>query len=113
MAKAKRISIGRLLKQEKDWHNDGNKVSTLSIALGSSNNKNPAYDMTVELTVRDGKGNVLAQQKNGFLELVDPRKQPDELLKAGVIQESVAEEMRERAAKLSPKVKYEVRLKTS
>lgn len=46
------------------------------VVLGDENNKNEQYRTTVEIRVKDSSGKVLAQTKNGFLTLLDPRNRP-------------------------------------
>jgi len=38
--------------------------------------KNADYDLTVEITVKNAAGEIVAQQTDGFLNLSDPRKSP-------------------------------------
>lgn len=45
------------------------------VKLGNKG-KNEQYDLTVEITVKDATGKVVAQQTDGFLTLSDPRKSP-------------------------------------
>lgn len=91
---AKKITIGNLLLNEID----GRKM--VSIGLGQKNKKNPKYDLTVEITVKDATGKVVASQKDGWINLVNPRTQPDELLAAGIIKEDAAIKMKEDWKKL-------------
>lgn len=105
----KKIKVGSLIKSEKEVN--GVKKSWLSIGLGQKNDKRPEYDQTVEIIVRDNKGKVVAQQTDGWLDLVNPREEPKELLAAGVISEEMAEKMSENVKKLSDKVKYVVRMR--
>lgn len=49
------------------------KEDQFYVALGQKSD-NPDYDFSVEVTVKDGNGKVVAQQTNGFLQLWDPRK---------------------------------------
>lgn len=42
--------------------------------LGQSNPQKPQYDVTVEVTVKNAKGEVISQSKDGFITLSDPRK---------------------------------------
>lgn len=69
--------------------------SGTTIALGNYN-KNPAYQTTVEMIVRDAQGNVLAKQVGGFLQVSDPRKRP------GITEEQVE--------KIPEWIKYEINL---
>lgn len=43
------------------------------VALGAKSD-NPKYDYHVEITVKNGDGEVVAKQTDGFLSLWDPRK---------------------------------------
>jgi hypothetical protein len=99
---AKKIAIGKLLVSK---FPDGSP--SVSLALGN-NSTNPKYKLSVEITVKDGNGNTVAKQTDGFLNLNDPRTAPDELLSKGIISEDTAIEMKDRLAKLSDKVKYEI-----
>lgn len=103
---AKITRIGNLL------NNKVNGKTLLSIGLGNKG-KNEDYNTSVEIIVRNSKGEVVARQTDGFLNLVDPRKEPDDLLAAGKITEEVAAKMKEGVAKLNEKVKYSVRLQKS
>lgn len=77
-----------------------------SLALGRKGNKDPKYDYSVELVVRDFEGNVVATQTDGFVNLVDPRAQPDNLLKAGLISEDIYADMKARVAKIPEKIAF-------
>lgn len=46
------------------------------LKLGQKNEKKPQYDLTVEVTVKDNNGKVVAQTTDGFLTLSDPRRSP-------------------------------------
>lgn len=105
MAK-KIVKVGNLLNNKYEGK------TLLSIGLGNKG-KNPEYDTSVEIIVRNSKGEVIARQVDGFLNLVDPRKEPDDLLAAGKITEEVAEKMKNGVAKLNQMVKYSVRLQSS
>lgn len=62
----KRFKVGNVqLKMDK---------SGVTVALGNPKAKNEQYRTTVEVIVKDNKGNVLAKTENGFLQVVDPRK---------------------------------------
>ncbi len=43
------------------------------IALGNTKAKEDKYNFSVELTVKDAAGNVVATQKNGYVSVFDPR----------------------------------------
>jgi len=106
---AKNVQIGSVMVSD-----DKNGNKRISIGLGRKNK--PPYqnnDVTVEVLVKDSTGKVLARQTDGFLNLVDPRTQPDELLKLGLVSEETAGKMRASAAKLPEKIKYQVVLPRS
>lgn len=42
------------------------------IILGSNKNKDPKYNFSVELVVRDSKGDIVHSQKDGLLSLLEP-----------------------------------------
>src|SRR5689334_22759637 len=99
---SKTLEIGSLIVTDRK---DGSKG--VSLALGRKNKgEYSKYDLSVEVIVRDASGKVVSQQKDGFINLVDPRTRPDELLKAGVISEEVAEKMRGQASRTPDKIKY-------
>lgn len=108
----KKIKLGTLLVNEIVDKNTNKPKKLLSIGLGQKG-KNEQYNLSVEVTVRDSKGKVVAQQTDGYLELVDPRKEPDDLLAAGFIDEDMAEKMKLGLEKLSDKVKYVVKMRAS
>jgi hypothetical protein len=64
--KYKNTRVGTVLRSKK---NEGSSY----IALGSKHNKDPKYDTTVEIIVRDSEGKVIAKQVDGFLNVADPR----------------------------------------
>jgi len=108
MAKqTKRIKLGNVIVENKKDKN-GQEYTSRYIGLGQQGSKNPDFDLTVELTVKDSKGKVIASQTNGFLSVVDPRTQPQELLSAGLISEEIAEKMQERVSKIPTKIKQEL-----
>lgn len=92
---AKNINIGRIIENEYG----------VSVALGNKSD-NPEYNLNVEVVVKDGHGKVLHKAVNGFINIQDPRTLHDELLAAGKITEEVHGQMKERARKISDKVKY-------
>lgn len=51
--------------------------SGVTVAVGNPTAKNEKFRTTVEITVKDANGNVLAKAENGFLQVVDPRKNPN------------------------------------
>lgn len=110
---AKKIKVGSLIKTEKEYEVNGKKVKKtfLSIGLGQKNDKKPDFNQTVEMIVRDNRGKIVAQQTDGFLDVVDPRKEPEDLFSAGVIDEEQFKKMKENVAKLSEKVRYVLRLR--
>lgn len=103
---AKMAKLGTLMKFEK------NGKSWLSVALGQNKPGSEKYNYSVEIIVRDSNGKVVANQKDGFIKLQDPRKAPDELLAAGAISEEQADKMRERVPNIPDKVKYELFITT-
>lgn len=105
---AKKLRLGSLLVNKRTFNNNGQSVekTMVSLALGSVKNSDPKYNTTVEIIVKDSTGKVIHRQENGFLNLVDPRSQPDELLAAGKIDESQYESMKERVSRIPDSVKY-------
>lgn len=101
---AKYVQIGNLVVQEKDGERSG------SIALGNKS-ANPDYNYSVELIVRDGKGKVIAQQKDGWINLEDPRTKPDKLLKMNLISEEVANKMKGQAQKIPKSITHQLTVK--
>jgi hypothetical protein len=82
------------------------------LALGRKNKPGyEKYDLSVEIIVKDNTGKVVAHQKDGFINLVDPRKQADELLAKNIITEDAAAQMKVRAEKLPSSVKYNLQIK--
>lgn len=65
MAKNKFTTFGQLLKSKK-----GNPY----VRLGKTGSKDPKYDYTVKVQLKDGNGNVV-MLTNPTLQLFDPRKQ--------------------------------------
>ena len=100
------LKIGKLIQEQRK---DGTKNTYL--ALGSTKNKDPRYNLSVEILVKDATGKVVAKQTNGFVNLSNPRTEPDELLRAGKITEEVAEKMKSYLPKLPEKIKYDVKMK--
>lgn len=105
----KKFKVGSLIKTDREAN--GVKKSFLSIGLGQKNPKKPEWDQSVEIIVRNNKGDIVARQTDGFLDVVDPRKEPEELLAAGAIDEAMAEKMKQNVSKLSEKVRYVVKLR--
>lgn len=83
--KRKSVKVGAVLRNEDD--------KPPYIKLGSKSNK-AEYNYSVQITVRDGTGKVVADQTDGFLSLFDPRK--------GTF---LTDEQKDR---LSPKLKSEI-----
>ena len=106
---AKKLKIGNLLVEKKTDKN-GKEYISRYLGLGSSKNRDPKYDLSVELVIRDHTGNVVHTQKNGFLTLVDLRTQPDDLLAAGLIDESRYDKMKEGLSRLPDRIKYSLEL---
>lgn len=67
--KGRFVKVGAVLKKE-------GKVGSF-IVLGDSQNKNEKYRTTVEVTVKDSSGKVLAKTENGFLTVLNPRLRPN------------------------------------
>ncbi len=88
--KSKQVKFGTVWN--KKWP-DGRP--NVCISLGQTSGK-PEYQYDVTVMITDKKGNVIAKQTNGFLNVVDPRKLPEELLAAGKIGEDTADKMRGR-----------------
>jgi hypothetical protein len=111
---AKKVKVGSLIKSEVEREVNGQKVkqSLLSIGLGNKG-KNADYHQTVEVIVRDNRGKIVAQQIDGFLDVVDPRKEPEDLYKAGIIDEEQFHKMKDNASKLSEKVRYILKMRAS
>ena len=97
---AKNVKIGSVIKSTRKDGSDN-----YSIGLGSKG-KNPQYNLSVELIVRDSTGKIVARQTDGFINLNDPRTEGQELYKLGIINEDKAHEMTENAKKLSDKIKF-------
>lgn len=106
-----KLRIGSLIAEKKKSQS-GQEYTTVFLGLGNDRNKDPKYNTTVELTVRDHLGNVIHSQKNGFVSLVDPRTEPDELLSAGIISQERADQMKDRLSNLPDKIKYTLQLNT-
>lgn len=62
--KNKYTRVGQVLKGK-----DGGSY----ITLGNDRNKDPQYNFSVEVTVRDSSGEVVAKQTDGYLNVFDPR----------------------------------------
>lgn len=107
-----KIKIGSLLVNERTFVNQGKEVkkNLVSVALGNVKNKDPKYNLSVTLIVKDSTGKVVHQQENGYINLVDPRLQPDELLAAGLITEDQALTKKQQLLKLPDMVKYNLEI---
>lgn len=103
---AKKLTFGNLIKTT---GKDGE--TRLSLALGNKS-KNERYNLTVEVVVRDNTGKVVAKQTDGFIDLVDPRAEPDRLLAKAIISEELHGKLKESASKISEKVRYQARINT-
>ena len=66
---AQKVKVGNLMVKDVEYN--GVKKKLRSIGLGSKSNKNPKYNQSVEIIVRDSAGKVLARQTDGWLEVVD------------------------------------------
>ncbi len=51
--------------------------SGVTVRVGNPISKNPKYVLNVKLTVTDGEGNVVAEATNGYLQVLDPRLDPN------------------------------------
>lgn len=109
---AKKLKVGSLLVNKRKFMNQGKEVekTMISIGLGNIKNLDPKYNLTVEFIVKDHNGNIVHRQENGFINLVDPRTQPDELLSAGLISQEIHASMKERISKLPEMVKYSLEI---
>lgn len=107
---AKKIKIGSLIVTEVQDKVRGPK-KLISLGLGVKGARSE-YDMSVEVIVRNKAGQVVHKQTDGFISLSDPRTEMDDLLAAGFIDEKEAEKRREQASRISPKVKYNIIVKT-
>lgn len=109
----KKIKVGSLIKSEKEFEVNGKKVKKtfLSIGLGNKSTNKPDYNQSVEIIIRDSRGKIVAQQTDGFLDVIDPRKEPEDLFSANIIDEEQFKKMKENVAKLSEKVRYVVKLR--
>lgn len=67
--KGKFTKVGAILSKQ------GGKSGSF-VVLGDENNKNEQYRTTVEIRVKDASGKVVAQTKNGFLTILNPRNRP-------------------------------------
>src|SRR6266851_580105 len=94
---AKKVNAGSLWVKE--GVRNGRKWKSVFLGLGSKS-KDPKYNTTLELTIKDSDGNVIHRQTDGLISLVDPRTRPDELLEAGLITEEVYNKMRSGLDKL-------------
>jgi hypothetical protein len=74
MKKAETLKFGKLTTKE--YEQDGAIVEVPSIELGESTNKDPKYNYSVELIVRDSNGNAMLQldsrKKRIFVKLYKP-----------------------------------------
>lgn len=65
---AKFVKIGNVIR---------NKHGKEALALGDNRNRDPKYNFSVEVIVRDNEGKEVHRQKDGFLNFHDPRKNPN------------------------------------
>lgn len=63
--KAKWVKIGKVIKK---------KAGGVCIVVGEPDAKNEQYKYNVEVTVKNASGKTVANFKNGFLTVLDPRK---------------------------------------
>jgi len=104
---SKRVTIGSvfLVKDE-----TGGERYCIGLGNGS---KDERYKNTVEVIVRDVSGRVIARKTEGFIGLVDPRVEVEELLSKGKISEEQADLKREQLKKLSSKLRFQLTLPRS
>ncbi len=100
----KYLKIGSVIKSIRK---DGSE--NFSIGLGTKG-KNPQYDLSVELIVKDNTGKIVGRQVDGFVNLINPRTEANDLLKAGVIDEARAAQMNENVQKLPEKIKFTLKI---
>lgn len=65
--KSKWQKFGKVIKK---------KAGGVCVVVGDPNAKNQQYAYHVEFKITDASGKLLAQGKNGFLNVSDPRKRP-------------------------------------
>lgn len=65
---SKYVKIGNVIKTKKGG---------FALALGNDRAKDDKWNFSVDISVKDAKGNVVYTQSNGFLNLFDPRKRPN------------------------------------
>lgn len=100
-----KLRIGSLIAEEKT-NKAGQTYKSIFLGLGNDRNKDPKFNTSVQVIIRDHQGKVVHDQTNGFINLVDPRTQPDDLLRAGIITEEVSEKMKAGLERLPEKIKY-------
>lgn len=74
------------------WKNQDKETgeSYSSIRLGDPNNKNEKYRFNTTVTVTDNTGRLVAEVKNGYLSLFDPKEgAPQNLLKEIIFTEKL------------------------
>lgn len=81
---------GKTVKIGSVWLNEvtsasGEAKKVPSIKLGSKGNKDPQYDLSVEIIVRDSKGTVVARQTDGFVNMYAPREGAPSKLKHDLV----------------------------
>ncbi len=108
------VRIGNLIVTDKVGRDgqpvydaEGKQEKRVCVALGNQGKK-PEYNLTVELIVKDNTGKVIAKQTDGFINLVDPRTQPNELYSAGIISEEKFHQMQDQLKSLPAKIKFQL-----
>lgn len=71
--KNKYTRIGQVLKSK-------DKPGQSYIVLGNKKNKDPKYNLSVEITVRNDAGEVIAKQTDGFVSVFEPREDSPEFV---------------------------------
>lgn len=110
---AKQLRIGSLRVSQQKFINNGQEVekTMVSLALGNLKNKDSKYDLNVKVIITDNTGKVVHTQENGFISLIDPRTQPDELAAGGFISSEEAALRNERLKTLPKEIKYQLQVK--
>lgn len=106
---AQKAKLGVVIS-EKKTRRDGQEYVSTYIGLGQRSS-NPKYNTSVEIIVRDGTGNIIGRQTDGFIEVSNPRTKPDELLAAKLIDESQHAKMTDAAERIPAKIKQELFIK--
>lgn len=73
--KSRWIKFGKVIKK---------KNGGTCIVVGDPEARNPAFQYNVEVTIKNGSGKKVAEFKNGFLQVTNPRK------RAGITEEQAS-----------------------